>query len=582
MLQTLGLNRNRLLGGLMLAGLAVLVWLSLHLVSTRLYQVDECCNIRGAYLVASNPAGDYAGVDLFQRLLAQLMSNGGRAVDLFVSGRFLMAEVFWLNLILLAAATGEKLLSRRGLFALLGAATITPLWDYGFEIRHDNLLLTGLLVSWCVLKVYPAGLQSYALAGIAAAAMLSLASKAPAYVLPLTLVFLVAPPPQHRSPRWKLALAWLVGAALAASAIHWFEHRTGSPNAQAGGLQSLARMTTTTSTRFAPWETLARLLGQTPLLLALGAAALWQMGATLKHEGRLALRWHGNLPEAGLCLVTLAVLFVNPTPYPYNLVLFAPFLFLLACRYLFVLWDNQKSPVWLPLGLALLIFGHLGPFASATARHLQYPNSRQEGLMRLAEDLTDPTKDPVFDGAGLVPTRPVISEDSFLHGTTIHRFRSQQGPHFRDLLTARPAAVIIPNGRTDWLPPEDHAYIREHYVTVSDDLLVLGKVLPPGGGALEILHPGRYRISTLAGSDLAGSYREAVQGLYLQQEEEGKLAGALDGQSLDSQVVELTAGTHQLRCDPLSQPAVVWVGPRLDRIHRFGAGDHTQVFVNWY
>ena len=48
----------------------------------------------------------------------------------------------------------------------------------------------------------------------------------------------------------------------------------------------------------------------------------------------------------------------------------------------------------------------------------------------------------------------------------------------REMLAVRPAAVVIPNYRTDRLPDEDHAFIGERYVSLSDDFWALGKVLP--------------------------------------------------------------------------------------------------------
>ncbi len=128
-----------------------------------------------------------------------------------------MVTIFWLNLALIALATGERLLSRRGLVALLAAATLAPLWDYGFEIRHDNLLLTGLLLTWCVVRVRPKGPPSYLVAGALAVAMQFTAYKAFVYVIPISLAILVFPSarpqgtPMEAGPvlgRWCL---WNVG-----------------------------------------------------------------------------------------------------------------------------------------------------------------------------------------------------------------------------------------------------------------------------------------------------------------------------------------------------------------------------------
>src|SRR5260370_39040349 len=123
-----------------------------------------------------------------------------------------MVGVFWLNLVLIALSTGERLLSPGGLIALLAAVTLAPLWDYGFEIRHDNVLLTGLLLMWFVLRVRPMGLPSYFIAGAIAVGLQFFAFKAFAYTAPLSMAFLILAPPAYKLSRWKLILAWVGGA----------------------------------------------------------------------------------------------------------------------------------------------------------------------------------------------------------------------------------------------------------------------------------------------------------------------------------------------------------------------------------
>ena len=201
--------------------------------------------------------------------------------------------------------------------------------------------------------------------------------------------------------------------------------------------------------------------------------------------------------------------------------------------------------------------------------------------MNLAEELTDSQKDSVYDGIGMVNARPVVGEGWFLHRFTILSFLKGPGPRVRDVLAAHPAAVFIPNYRTDWLPEEDDAFIRQRYVSLADDLWVLGKVLPAGGGAFEIVHPGRYRVAALEESNIGGTYPEGLEGL-LARKPETTLAGTMDGVPLASQVVELAVGTHRIQTPSQVQPTVVWVGPKLDRPPRPGPGDHRQLFVNWY
>ena len=88
---------------------------------------------------------------------------------------------------------------------------------------------------------------------------------------------------------------------------------------------------------------LGRLLGQTPLLLALVAAALVAVAANLRRRGRSALAWDGSLPEALLLGVAFAALIVNPTPFPYNLVNLVPYAFLFAFRYAAGLFRQMRD-----------------------------------------------------------------------------------------------------------------------------------------------------------------------------------------------------------------------------------------------
>ena len=294
------------------------------------------------------------------------------------------------------------------------------------------------------------------------------------------------------------------------------------------------------------------------------------------------MTWDSLLPEALLFVLALVALLINPAAEPYNLLQLVPYAFLLSFRYL----SGLAKEIWgrlalRPVFVALLFFAHLVPFGVATRRHLSLPNSYQEARMRLAENMTDPAKDPVYDGIGLVPTRPSIHFWWLLPDPNRPSFAAQHGLLVRDLLAARPAAVLIPNYRTDCLPEEDQAFIRERYVALADDFWVLGKVLPAGGGSFEIVHPGRYRISSLEGSDLDGTYPEGIAGLTTPLEE-GTLLGTLDGIPLSKGPIELKAGTHRIATKPGSTPAVVWMGPRLDRAGRLGKCDHRFLFVASY
>jgi len=437
---------KRPLGNIVLAAIGLsfayfIVSFSLRLAGIRIYQVDECQNVFVAALVASGQAHNYfASVTLFVVPLAWLIRGAAHSIDMFTSARLVSLLIFWLNLLFIATATGSRLLSRRWLIALMGAATLAPLWDYGFEIRHDNLLLTGLLLSWCLVRFPPVGILSYTVVGALATAMQFTAFKAFVYTLPLTLVVLALPPIGSRIARWKLASAWTAGAVAMFLVIRLAYGAAGIWDVYLAGVK-WASTISTGGTRFGPWGTLSRLLTQTPLLLALLPAAAITLGMELYHQGKSALTWEGNLPEALLFLLALGVLIINPAPHPYNLLNLVPFAYLFTFRYASTIvpaiWDSLAMR---PLVLGVLLFAHVVPFWIATRRHLNWPNYNQEAIMRLAEDLTDPARDQVYDGIGMVPTRRSSGYSWFLHSLNLQYFIDGSRSRVREMLAEKPAS----------------------------------------------------------------------------------------------------------------------------------------------
>ncbi len=529
------------------AALAVLLGWSAHLAATRIYQVDECQNVTMARILAQRREAEFfTDAGAFTAALSGLARGAARSRDLFASARLAMLGLFWLNLVLLAACTGERLASRRGLIAILAAATLAPLWDYGFEIRHDNPLLTGLLLTWYLLRVRPGGRSAYFAAGAVAAAAEFFSFKSFAYMLPLSAAFLLFPPPGHRAPRRTLILCWTAGAAAALAAARGAYGALGLWPVYLAGFRVMSSITAS-ARRFPPVDPLGRLFLETPLLAALLLADLFVVVRDLRRRGKAARTWEGGLPEAALFAGAFAVLLANPTPFGYNILLLIPFAFLAAYRY-----ASRLTP-----GTRAILLLHAAPFAAATAWAAAWTNARQIELMNAAEALTDPAKDPVYDAVGLVPTRPSAAYDWVLTSFTVGAFLDGSGPRVRDLLERNPAAVFIPNYRTDWLSAEDHAFIARRYVPLSDDFWVLGSALPPGGGDFDVVRAGRYWISTAAGS-------------------------TLDGALFPGGAAALTVGRHRLRTKAAGRSAAFWTGPRLERPPRLAWRDHRRLFVDWY
>lgn len=548
--------------------LGLLAAFALWLAVTRIYQVDEAQNLYMAKVIALGQTGTYFSAALLWMLgpLSWLIRAVGDSASLFLAMRLLSFGVFCLNVWLLALATGVPLRSTAGRFALLGAATLAPLWDYGFEFRHDNLILAGLLFIWWLGRVRARGLWAFAAIGLVTALLVFTAGKAFAYVLPLSGALALCSP-LGRGRRLRLLAVWVGGAALGGAlallaywlAGLWDVFVAGLP----GGGNPAAVLKIA---RFGPGIALARLPAQTPLLLGLAAGALLALGYGLVRERGRALAWDGYAPEAVLALGALGLLWVNPTPFPYNLVNVVPFLFLLAFRFAAPQCAGlRERPRLLALVAGVVLFTHVAPFAMATWRHLDWPNDRQVRLMRAAEALTDAARDPVYDGTGMVPTRDAIGYQWLLHSLGMQAVLDGKTPAVAEMLAHNTAPVLIRNYRSDWLPESDQRFIAEHYIPLADDFSVLGQVLPAGGGTYAVLHAGRYRVYAMG----EGGLQELPE-------------ATVDGQPAGGRPQDLAEGLREIGCPKDVRPVVLWVGPNLRGIPDLGDGDHRRLFVNWY
>ncbi|HEU4950492.1 MAG TPA: hypothetical protein VFT46_00995 [Holophagaceae bacterium] len=545
--------------------LVLLAVFSMHLAINRIFQVDECQNVYMSRIVALHETGTYFtnGTLFILGPMSWIAAHTSSSAMIYTWDRLLFLGVFWGNLVLIALNTGVPLRSRAFLLVLLGAGTLAPLWDYGFEIRHDNVLLLLLLGMWWVVRRARWRPEAaFALLGALSVLAQCVSFKAFLYWLPLSLAALLVPPASLRAPRGRRLLWWVLGAAgagLLASAAYG---ATGTLGSFLNGFRTSVGHSENPD-RFAPWTTLGRLPAQMPLVTAMAAGLLVAAGLRIGKTRLAALTWEGPLPEAALLLGSLAILLINPVPYPYNLVLLVPFAFLAAFQWVPTLGRLLGTDGMPALAGSVLVFTHLVPFAVQTARHLDFTNDRQEQLMDLAESLTDPAKDRVYDGAGLVATRESIHYQWFLHSLVMPKIASGQLPPVRDMIAANPPSVILASYRTDWLSPEDQTYITQHYVPLADDFYVLGASLPEGGGSFECLHPGRYQIALQAQVTGPGALPQ------------------VDGRPADGPV-ELAAGLHRITVPVGVKAAVIWLGPHLAGLRLPSAADHRALFVNWY
>ena len=547
--------------------ISALFLLSFHLAAHRIIQVDEAQNMFMARVVQSGQTNLYF-VNPAMFLLGPLgwiAEAATSARDAFLGGRMLFLGVYWLNILLLVKCTGVSLRTRDGLLVAVAAATLAPLWDYGFEIRHDNLLLTGLLSIWYLGRFVGSRAASFFAIGVLVSVLQFVAFKSFVYSVPVSLYLLVRQVTAEPESSKRIGTSWVLGVAsggLACVLVYLAHDLLGL---LAGSVVNF-RDSAQSAAAFYPFKTLARLLSQTPLLVAVTTAALISVLSRLFMNPWVAL-WRDDIaPETVLLLVAIVALFINPTPFPYNLVNVAPFAFLLACRYFRTILGATPPPnrQMLLLAVCVVAFGHFAPFWTATERHLGMMNWRQMFLAQAAEEMTDPESDPVYDAVGMVLTRPSIGRWWYLHSISMRHVYDGKQASVAEMLASRPAAVLMPNYRFNWLPRSDWQFIQKNYVPLADDFWVLGTRLPDGGGAFRALRTGRYILLAAAQGQVASPQV------------------TVDGTSVASTILNLSAGSHDIRLAPDSAVTVVWLGPTLNKLPVISPGNHNTLFRNWY
>lgn len=542
------------------AGLALLalVAFSEYLALNRILQVDELQNVFTARLLAKHLENQYSAYAslMFFGPMGWLAGHIEQSALIFRMERLLFFPLFWVNLALIVHCAGLRLRSRPGLLALLIVATLEPLWDFGFEIRHDNVMLTTILLAWIAARPLreTAKRRLFAVGFIAVIAQF-VAYKAFAYLVPIVFFALVASIFEERRPV-NAGLRLLAGAVTAAAlsvAIHLLE---GTWSLYASNFAALAKSAAKVRPQSSDY-TFHRVWLQSPLLVL---ALPFAVAASIKNLVRR--EWVGRdslLPEAGLLVLAVATLVANPTPFPYNVVLLVPQAAILLLRLrprVAGLW--QTSAAWKG-AFAILFVVHLATWLYFTVRHIHMSNARQIQLMTVAEEMTDPKVHAVFDGCGLVPTRRPPGFHWLIHGFSIQYYKDGSFGRIRDQLNEGRTPVVIPNYRTQWLPAEDQRFIAQHYMPLAGDYWVAGTTMEAGATQWECIVPGRYFVA----SDRAGT------------------TVTIDGKAAGPGTLMVARGIHRLT-STADRSIVTWLGPRLEKPPAMGPGSPERVFVNWY
>ncbi|HEU4580756.1 MAG TPA: hypothetical protein VFS67_21005 [Polyangiaceae bacterium] len=497
--------------------------------------IDEFHNVFSIQLVGSFGHAGYADpAELYHVLFAPLARQFTTTRAMFSALRLVWGTLF-LGLLAAAAWVQPFFPGPWGrMVAFIAGASWWPAWRHGAEIRHDTLLAFGLValyqVAWSA-ESERLTARSAAAAGAAAAWMQLDSHKAATLWGPalLWIVLLQA----RRGRTSALHAAGYLGAGLSGGLLSGFALLAlgGTLGAYFDQLAHFARYAATAE-RFSALPVFELMLRKGSVL---SGCALLLIPLSLG----LAVR--RRLPPllgttAAFLAFTLLALAVNPVPYPYNLVWVTPAMLfggLAVGRWLL----ERAGRLRLPL-LAASLVCCVAQFWSEMDgdEYLHRTWDVELRIIEAAEALTAPS-DPVFDGVGMVCTRPPATRDWLLHSVFMPEYRDGRREQVRDVIArARPPVLIGGHYRFSGLTDADRSAIASHYIAVSNQLWVLGAHTSAGENHVEILRAGRYLLLT------------------------PEPAPEFDGRPLaDHEVLSLAAGTHLVH----GAVTLAWLGPNL-------------------
>lgn len=554
----------------LIALLVVLFAASLYLALNRILQADECQNIYTARILASGWAPELpgGGALIYQGPLRWIAKWTTSSEALYLWARVLFLALFWINLGLCVRAAGIPLQDRRFFIGLLLVATLAPWWDHGFEVRHDNLLLGLILGMWILMRreaaTAPPRIPNGMWIGLVCALAQGFAFKAFLYWVPLLGMLLIFPPAwEPRRSRLAFTLALGLGIGFFTT---WEIFQLAGTASEAKSSVAWSITTSLVAKRFPPSDTLIRLTAQAPLLIGAVLASLASLSFARSTWRNRDAFWASHAPEGLFTLICFGALLANPTPFPYNLLHVIPAFAILALR-----WSMGSGSVLpthpAPAVIMLVVIQGL-TFIHPTSRHFSYTNHRQITLMALAEGMTDPNTDYVYDAMGMVASRKSHTSWWMLHSLSMRTYIANEQVGFASAALAKAPAVVIPNYRFTWLPDRDLSFINNHYIPLANDFLVLGGRIPEGIHSYQCLHPGRYLVSLKNGSNTNPSRQVKVQWN--------------DTPITAPSIIKMTKGVHAVVVPKDHTLQVTWLGPHANEVPEIPPMEFETLFVNWY
>ncbi len=477
---------------------AVVGRVGLRYALERTFQVDEFQMAQNAVLLSRGGEWlDYAPIRPFYLVLASRLLNAEWST---VANLSVLRTLFFMLLMvnmLLIASVQPFFRGRWGRLGTMAAACLLfPMWEHGIEIRSDNVTLFCQL---CGLGCVFAALRAKGHRRLGWLLMLGLASAGVHYstakgvaLWPVQVAIGLAACWLSEGGRpWREAFGWAVGVLcgllLGALLVWLLNYISGTlrPTTLGGGFKpDFVRLSLQTS-RFSASPLLKMEVLKNPAVIIGCGLAVVEFFAKLKQGWR-----PGMLPAivcAGYFFWSLFFIFINPTPYPYNMLHVAPFAFIFVLSVVPCLARQNPAILGLLAVVQVLAFvreTHASPF-------FRHGNFQQTSYIDAAEYLT-PIGEPVLDGVGMVTSRPPAARYWWLHSMYMGAYHEGRRDNFAEIMREKWPPVVITNYRWRWLKGEELEILRANYLETSPDFHVLGAKLHEGQPFLDLVRAGRY------------------------------------------------------------------------------------------
>lgn len=510
----------------------ILISLTLKFILTRQFQSDEFLIATSIHMLNFAKELQFIHMLNFYMLpLSYLTSFFKETTPMLFFLRSILFSIFLINIALLVRLVTNQY--KKSIIAFFLLLSHYQLWRFGFEIRHETLIVLFIMLSSLAIKKSFEDLNyfSFLLAGFFLSLLAFTAYKGFIYSLAMggSFALLIIIRERLKSIRHIIyfTLCYLFTSAAQMLLFYFFDLHLVFFKIMGNYVDE-----TYTSMVFSPKGIYLDILRSSPLTVI---ALCWVFYHFVRKRQFLNFSGWSFL----ILLHFTILLHLNPAPFRYNIHTYL-IVVLIAILANFRLLPKIKKVFIVP---AVLL--HVGLFFIffSTDYYMHYPNFHQLEYVQNAEKLTE-KNEPVFDLIGIVATRPQAHPGWWIYNGKMKSYMEGKIPLVRNMIEESRPPIIITNYRWTWLPKPDLEVLQKNYVRLHDQFWVLGQLEKRNKGTLNISRSGKYYL-------ISHSPELEISDI-----------------SLDSNVLDLEAGAYKFENNN-TDFSVVWIGEKLNSLPQF-------------